>query len=397
MTDNCTLGDLLTLDLHVFGADVRQIVEQASKEVQIENHLEKLQQVWERKRFEFGEVRGVCYLKSTDSVSETLEDSQMNLQAMSVSKYSVFFQEEISSWISKFALVESVISIWNDVQRAWSSLRTIFSLSKDIRSQLPKETKTFDNVDSEWKELMSSAHEEAQVLLACTTALQHQLDTMKAALDVCQLALAEYVETKRKIFSRFYFISYLDILDILSHGNCPTAVMAHLPKLFDNIKHLMFAPLDVETDMSPQKVLKDCVQLNVDELAAKYSTDAIGMYSKEGEFMSFDDGLCACVGVVETWLLRLVSTMQGVVKQKIATAIQTFLQHDLGRTGWLQEHAAQPVLVANQVCTCFALYYCVSARSILVLKLKLHCSYWTVVMTMLQQICWTSTSKGYLN
>lgn len=43
-------------------------------------------------------------------------------------------------------------------------------------------------------------------------------------LAVCEKALAEYLETKRLAFPRFYFVSSADLLDILSNGNNPMEV-----------------------------------------------------------------------------------------------------------------------------------------------------------------------------
>ena len=43
-------------------------------------------------------------------------------------------------------------------------------------------------------------------------------------LSVCEKALAEYLETKRLAFPRFYFVSSADLLDILSKGNQPSLV-----------------------------------------------------------------------------------------------------------------------------------------------------------------------------
>lgn len=43
-------------------------------------------------------------------------------------------------------------------------------------------------------------------------------------LALCEKALAEYLETKRLAFPRFYFISSADLLDILSKGSRPREV-----------------------------------------------------------------------------------------------------------------------------------------------------------------------------
>lgn len=45
------------------------------------------------------------------------------------------------------------------------------------------------------------------------------LDNLQKDLIICEKALAEYLETKRLAFPRFYFVSSADLLDILSNGN----------------------------------------------------------------------------------------------------------------------------------------------------------------------------------
>lgn len=50
------------------------------------------------------------------------------------------------------------------------------------------------------------------------------LDELHGHLTLCEKALAEYLETKRLAFPRFYFVSAADLLDILSNGNNPDQV-----------------------------------------------------------------------------------------------------------------------------------------------------------------------------
>ena len=51
-----------------------------------------------------------------------------------------------------------------------------------------------------------------------------RLESIKQQLTLCEKALAEYLETKRLAFPRFYFVSSTDLLDILSNGNQPPMV-----------------------------------------------------------------------------------------------------------------------------------------------------------------------------
>lgn len=65
--------------------------------------------------------------------------------------------------------------------------------------------------------------------------LGKQLEDLQSQLILCEKALAEYLETKRLAFPRFYFVSSADLLDILSNGNQPELVakydkLLRLPK-----------------------------------------------------------------------------------------------------------------------------------------------------------------------
>ena len=60
------------------------------------------------------------------------------------------FLEAVSSWQKKLGTVDLALSVWNDVQRKWQALESIFVGSADIRVQLPEDSKRFDAINAEY-------------------------------------------------------------------------------------------------------------------------------------------------------------------------------------------------------------------------------------------------------
>lgn len=70
---------------------------------------------------------------------------------MMSSKFVGFFEMEVTDWQRKLGTADAVIALWFEVQRKWQYLESIFVGSDDIRSQLPEDSKRFDNIDKTFK------------------------------------------------------------------------------------------------------------------------------------------------------------------------------------------------------------------------------------------------------
>ena len=289
MDDKFTFGDMLKLELHRFEDDVLEIVDRAQKELTIEKQLQKLVDTWKVQNFSYPpdpENADLVLLAVDETVMEALEDNTLQLQNLMASKYvqgNGDFLEKVLTWQKKLGMVDVVISTWKEVQSKWSNLQSIFIGSADIRVQLPDDSKRFDGVDTEWKELMKEAVNETNAVVACNfEGRQERLDNMLSNLEKCEKSLADYLETKRVAYPRFYFVASADLLDILSKGSNPQLIIKHLQKFFDNIKTLEF---NKDSNSVPTKT-------------------AIGMYSGENEYVAWPSTF-VCEGAVETWLFKL--------------------------------------------------------------------------------------------
>lgn len=167
--------------------------------------------------------------------------SQVQLQNLITSKFIAHFLEEVSSWQKKLSIADQVTTVWFEVQRTWMHLESIFMSSEDIRRQLPVDSERFDRIDKQFKEMTEEMAKTPNVVEATNKeGLVSSLDILQKELVLCEKALAEYLETKRLAFPRFYFVSSSDLLDILSNGNQPEVMVKHLTKLFDSMARLNF-------------------------------------------------------------------------------------------------------------------------------------------------------------
>lgn len=66
-----------------------------------------------------------------------------------------------------------------------------------------------------------------------------ELKTISNELDRCQKSLTNYLDSKKMVSPRFYFISDEDLLQILGSSDVKS-IQIHMLKLFDNCKELTF-------------------------------------------------------------------------------------------------------------------------------------------------------------
>jgi len=89
--------------------------------------------------------------------------------------------------------------------------------SGDISQTMPLEDRLFKEVDSNWRNTMSNIQEEPSITeLIEKENIMKQFQDNNKNLDLIQKKLNDFLEEKRLIFARFFFLANDDLLQILA-------------------------------------------------------------------------------------------------------------------------------------------------------------------------------------
>jgi len=316
-----TLTNVLEQGLQNYTDIITKVSESAGKEYAIETALDKMLNAWEKVNLVIEEYRETktCILKEVDIYMSLLDEHITLTQAMTFSSFKGPFEERIEKWNNTLQVVSEVIEEWVQVQRNWLYLQPIFD-SPDINKQLPTEGKRFLSVDKHWRQTMAAAQKGAQAIKFCSDPkLLDRFRESNKLLDMVQKGLADYLETKRAGFSRFYFLSNDELLEILSQTKDPLAVQPHLKKCFEGIKSVTFE--------------KDLTITN--------------MISSEGEKVPFVSPVDPNGKNIEHWMSELCEMMIQSVRMQMLLGVQDYTKTP--RTSWMQKWLGQVVINGSQV------------------------------------------------
>ncbi|KAF6274521.1 dynein axonemal heavy chain 14 [Rhinolophus ferrumequinum] len=323
---NSTVENLLVLKMFQYESEINEISTSATNEASLEKMLFKVIELWNRTPLHlvlhYTETYSVLIISSLDDILAQLEESQVILATVKGSAYTGPIKVLVDKWDQNLTLFSHTLEEWMNCQRTWLYFEPIFHCL-EIQRQLPAEAKLFSQVISMWKEIMLKIQNKLDALQIATSAgVLEILQNCNIHLEYIKKSLEDYLEMKRMVFPRFYFLSNAELLDILAKSRNPESVQPHLVKCFENIKQLV---------IWKQEIGPACVMMFV---------------SAEGETLVLPKKI-RVRSAVEQWLENVEKSMFNVLKKFVSQGIEDWNCQPFSH--WAVSHPGQVVLTVSQI------------------------------------------------
>jgi len=324
--------ELASLGIKNYFSEIEEISAKASGESSIEQDLEKIKREWMDRIINvipYRDFKDKFIVIEITEIFEKLDDDLLKIQSMLGSKFSSEIKDCLQTWERKLSLIHDTLEEWMQFQKKWMYLENVFS-TDDIQHQLPSEYSKFYGMDKFWRETMLKVQKKPLILENISSQdIYNKFVESNKQMEVIQKMLEDYLELKRKLFPRFYFLSNDDLLEIFSQTRNPEAIQPHLRKCFDNIKAIQFE------DSDEQK------------------TNIIAMISAEpeveNEVVPFEQTV-KTIGPIEQWLKSIEEMMCYTLFSRMREFLEINTDNyqiiDFGR---MFEFPAQIVLIVNMI------------------------------------------------
>lgn len=302
-----------------YKANIELIKSKATRRAAFFNEYKIIHKEFTEIKFKIVYKENKCYIKEIEDIQLKLDEHNnklVNIYSNPVTQTDLTLKGLSKSHIERIKIVQDILEQMVKFQASYLYLEPIFSASDS--KVLSDNITEFKKVNSFWKSTIDNLENMCSQNLAEYIEKENPNNILKnftdncASLDKITKSLNDYLNTKRKAFPRFYFVSDEDLMRILAQTKDPTLIQPHIQMCFEGINRLVFDKTDsiIEGMISPGGEQVNLIKsINVN-----------------------DD---SCKGNIERWLTILEKSMRETMMNITENCLKDFINKPK-RIDWIQ-------------------------------------------------------------
>ena len=329
-----------------------EIADQATREHGIELKVNTLEENWKDVKFSLFPFKNTFTIGGWGDIYDRLDEDVLEVQQMEITPFKGDYEVIIQNWSVLLLNITNILELWKKFQVKFLQLQPIFE-SPDISKSIPYEHKNFNNCIIFWRMLIQKIQDKNfNVKEVCEEEfsipnpaqdnkksssnnvnntnnkpelininLLNYLEIKFKIIEDIERGLNAYVDKKKSVFPRFFFISQEDLIEILSTSKDLNKIKDSLKKIFENIHFI---------NLKEEKVIYSMLSA-----------------MKEEVFLSIQISIVN--EPVENWMKKLESSMFDTVNKRLGEAYEDYLDPDMSRKDWIFKQTGQSCMHAQQI------------------------------------------------
>ncbi|XP_067132954.1 dynein axonemal heavy chain 2-like [Centruroides vittatus] len=288
---NFNIYEMITLGIEKHKQEITEIVSAATKELEIEKIIEEIKSLWKAKKLTIMSIKNMYHLTDVDTIFHEIDDNLMTITSIKHSIYAKPFKQEIHILECSLSLMKEMLEKILEVQKKCNQLQNIF-VNGELRCLMPKEAIDFEELNHHWQTVTKKLYKSENALqITNYPDFLNFLIEMITKFESLENNLNIFLESKRNVFPRFYFVSNSDLFEMLSDPKNEEILQLYIKKCFHTIKKLKF-----------QKTL------------GSSSSEALGLFGFDEEYVSFHQTV-HFTEKLEYWACNLEKTIQTTLRK----------------------------------------------------------------------------------
>lgn len=217
-------------------------VNYAREQQKVDKGIELIKSEWKKNKleFDFNEREQTFRLLANTKMNNDLESHLTKIAEYKSTPYYEDFKEKIDNLENDLNKLSDVYQLLKQVIEKWTYLKNVFSKNKDdMEQQSGFESSNLRASNDRFMEMLK-VFSRIQIVKDCFLQKNIEPDLRKLFSEFASIERGLYslLETKRNNFTRFYFLSNDDFLELLGNSEDSKIINFHLSKLFLGIERV---------------------------------------------------------------------------------------------------------------------------------------------------------------